>query len=89
MRSSKTGISTSTVVIPSPTQANSISRNCIKYAEALSGDCCSKFATANNITTAELYEWNTVLGTTAADCGTELQANVSYCVGVNGELSNG
>lgn len=69
---------------PSPIQGNSFPANCDVYAEAVSGDYCSEFATANNITTADLYSWNTVLGRDGANCNTEFQANVYYCVGVNG-----
>ncbi|KAJ5936334.1 hypothetical protein N7454_005632 [Penicillium verhagenii] len=79
----KLSSSTSTVAIPSPTQANSISRNCNQFSEAVSGDYCSLFATNNNITPDDLYNWNSVLGVNGAYCGTALQANVWYCVGVD------
>ncbi|GLA25442.1 hypothetical protein AnigIFM63326_002143 [Aspergillus niger] len=74
--------SSSSAAVPSPTQADSISRNCNRYAEALSGDTCTLFATNNNITPDELYNWNSVLGVNGASCSTALQANVWYCVGV-------
>jgi LysM repeat protein len=67
---------------PSPTQSGIVS-NCDKYAEAKSGDYCSQFASENNITTAELYEWNTILGSDGSQCNTEFQANTYYCVGVS------
>ena len=59
------------VTIPSPTQANSIPENCDVYAEAPSGSYCSLFASDNNITTAELYQYNTILGTNGANCSSE------------------
>ena len=75
------------VDIPSPTQQNSIPANCDIYAEAISGDYCSKFATDNNITTSELYDWNAILGSSGGNCNTEFFADYYYCVGVNGQLS--
>ena len=77
------------VAIPSPILDNSIPANCNLYAETLSGNYCAQFATAYNITAEELYEWNTVLGANGADCNTKFQANVYYCVGVNGALFTG
>ncbi len=77
------------VAIPSPTQASSIPANCDVYGEALSGDGCDVFASRYNITPAELFEWNTVLGTNGANCGTDFWADEYYCVGVNGQLSTG
>ncbi|GKZ33625.1 hypothetical protein AbraIFM66950_003534 [Aspergillus brasiliensis] len=74
--------SSSSAAVPSPTQAGSISRNCNQYAQAISGDTCSLFATKNNITPNDLYDWNSVLGVNGASCNTALQANVWYCVGV-------
>jgi len=38
---------------------------------AESGSYCSLFASNNNITTTELYNWNTVLGDNGASCNTE------------------
>ncbi|KUL81276.1 hypothetical protein ZTR_10505, partial [Talaromyces verruculosus] len=77
-----TSSTSSGITTPSPTQANSISRNCNQFAEAVSGDYCYEFATKNNITPDNLYDWNSVLGVNGANCGTALQANVWYCVGV-------
>ena len=67
---------------PSPTQTGIVG-NCDKYAEAASGDTCFNFAQANQITTAELYAWNTILGTDGAECSTEFQANTYYCTSVS------
>ncbi|KAL4860360.1 hypothetical protein BDV12DRAFT_191745 [Aspergillus spectabilis] len=72
----------SAVPTPSPTQANSIARNCNKFAQATSGSYCYAFASDNNITPADLYNWNSVLGANSANCATAFQANVWYCVGV-------
>ena len=45
------------------------------YAEAKSGDYCSAFSSGNNITAAQLYRWNPVLGQSGEDCNTSFQAN--------------
>ncbi|OKL55262.1 hypothetical protein UA08_09466 [Talaromyces atroroseus] len=72
---------TTTLAVPSPAQTG-IDPDCTAYAEAVSGDYCSEFATANNITPAQLYAWNPILGTDGAGCSTEFQADTWYCVGV-------
>ncbi|OJZ87904.1 carbohydrate-binding module family 50 protein [Aspergillus luchuensis CBS 106.47] len=73
------------VAIPSPIlDNNAIPGNCDLYAAAVIGEYCSVFATEHGIMAAELYAWNLVLGTDGADCGTEFQVNVYYCIGVNG-----
>lgn len=64
---------------PSPTQSGIIS-GCTKYVKAQSGDYCIKFAQANNITTDQLYSWNTVLGPGGSKCDTEFFLNYYYCV---------
>ena len=75
--------STSTgVTAPGPTQTGIIS-NCNAFAEAISGDSCDAFATRNHITDADLYAWNTVLGTGGANCGTSLWAQEYYCVSIS------
>ncbi|KAL9580260.1 MAG: hypothetical protein Q9212_004601 [Teloschistes hypoglaucus] len=58
---STTATGSSPTAAPSPTQAG-ISSGCTKYIQAQSGDFCTKFAQANNITPDQLYSWNTVLG---------------------------
>lgn len=35
------------------------------------------------ITTTQLYTWNPILGSNGADCSTEFQAGVGYCVAVS------
>ncbi|MCJ1307825.1 hypothetical protein MMC25_001473 [Agyrium rufum] len=72
---------TSTVVVPSPTQTGIIP-SCNLFAEAVSGDYCSIFAQENDITSDQLYTWNTVLGANGANCNTEFWAGYYYCVGV-------
>jgi LysM repeat protein len=79
-------ISTSTPIAPSPTQSGIVS-NCDLYAQAASGDYCSKFAADNSITTTELYAWNAVLGPNGANCNTEFFAGYYYCVGISGSSS--
>ncbi|OBT81385.1 hypothetical protein VE02_10161 [Pseudogymnoascus sp. 03VT05] len=76
-------VSTSTAVsAPTATQSGIIS-TCNDYAQAPSGSYCSLFASNNGITEAELYAWNTVLGTDGANCGTSFWAEEYYCIGVN------
>lgn len=70
-----------TVSTPTPIQSGTIS-SCNKFAEAVSGEYCSAFATEYSITTDQLYAWNPILGVNGANCDTEFQANVYYCVGV-------
>jgi LysM repeat protein len=72
----------SSVTPPGPTQTG-IAANCNKYAAAISGDSCNAFAQRNGITDANLYAWNTVLGTNGANCGTSLWAQEYYCIGVS------
>ena len=75
--SSESSVSTSS--LPYPTQSG-ITSACSKYVEAKAGDYCFIFAQNNNITTNELYNWNTILGANGANCSTEFQAGYDYCV---------
>lgn len=77
-----TTTTSSTAAAPSPTQPDSIISTCDKYAEAVAGTYCSLFASDNGITTAQLYAWNSVLGTNGENCGTAFFAGYYYCVGV-------
>lgn len=70
------------VVAPGPTQTGIIA-SCNKFAAAPDGMGCYDFATLNGITQAQLYAWNTVLGTNGANCGTAFWAKEYYCVGVS------
>jgi len=79
-------ISTSTPIAPSPTQSGIVA-DCDLYAQATSGDYCSKFAADNSITTTELYLWNAVLGPDGANCNSDFYAGYYYCVGVGGSGS--
>lgn len=80
---SSTITSTSVVAAPGPTQSGIIS-SCDLYATPKSGTGCYDFATANNITPAQLYDWNKVLGDNGANCGTQFQAGEYYCIGISG-----
>ena len=73
---------TTLVAAPGPTQSG-ITSACNKYAEALLGDGCGTFAQEQGITTAELYAWNTALGSGGSNCATDLLAGGYYCVGVS------
>lgn len=64
---------------PGPTQSG-IAATCFKYAEASSGQTCSAFASANKITTAQLYAWNPVLGASGGNCASSFWAEEYYCV---------
>lgn len=68
---------------PSPTQSGIVA-NCNKYYLAKSGDGCYSFAQENAITTNQLYAWNTQLGASGQNCGTQFWAGYYYCVGVSG-----
>ena len=73
---------TSASPVPSPTQPG-ITSNCDDYMIAKSGDYCYAFAQENNISTDNLYAWNTILGAGGANCQTQFQAGYYYCVGVS------
>jgi len=73
--------STTTTSSVIPTQSG-IAGDCNKIVVAESGDYCFLFAQDNNITTAELYAWNPILGPNGENCSTEFQLNEGYCVSV-------
>src|ERR1700722_7494274 len=66
-----------------PVDIHAIS-TCNKYAEATGGIGCSYFAAQDGITPAQLYAWNSVLGTSGENCGSSFWANEWYCVRVSG-----
>ena len=74
---------TSSVAAPGPTQSG-VASNCDQFAEAASGDTCYGFAQEHGVTTADLYTWNTVLGSNGANCNDELFVGYFYCTGVSG-----
>lgn len=74
--------STSSVTAPGPTQSG-IASNCNQFVKAVSGDDCYDFVVANSITPDQLYQWNTVLGASGANCNLQFQAGEYYCVGVS------
>jgi LysM repeat protein len=76
---STTQASSATTSLAYPTQSG-LASNCNKFQNAVAGDYCSKFASDNGITTAQLYAWNPVLGANGENCNTKLQAGVDYCV---------
>lgn len=83
--STKTTSPTSTsakVTAPGPTQTGIVA-NCTKFAAPDAGTGCYDFAAANGITTAQLYQWNPVLGATGENCGTSFWTGEYYCVGVS------
>ena len=80
---SSPSLSPSGSLIPSPTQANSIMKNCNKYAQASSGGTCSGFAKSNGISTTNLYTWNSVLGSLGENCNTQFWIGYYYCTGVS------
>jgi hypothetical protein len=67
---------------PSPTQTG-ITAKCNKWAEASGTDYCYIFAQNNNITTDQLYQWNTVLGSGGSNCSTDFWKGYYYCIGVS------
>jgi hypothetical protein len=70
------------VTAPGPTQSG-IASNCNKFAQAQKDDGCSVFASRNQISPTQLYNWNPVLGIDGANCGSSLWKDEWYCVGVD------
>lgn len=68
-------------IAPSLTQMG-ITASCNKFAKAASGVRWTDFAMQNGVTTAQLYQWNTVMGTDGANCNTMVWAGEWYCIGV-------
>ncbi|ORY64855.1 uncharacterized protein BCR38DRAFT_431162 [Pseudomassariella vexata] len=77
-----TAAPTTTPSVPSPVQEGNAVSNCVAYGQAADGDWCSAFADLNGITLAELYAWNTLLGSTGENCGSSFWAGYWYCIGV-------
>lgn len=77
-----TSTTTSRVAAPGPTQSGIVA-NCVKFAEADGGLGCYDFAAAHGITTAQLYQWNSILGANGENCGSAFWAKEYYCVGVS------
>ena len=75
-----TSASGSDAASPSPTQSG-IASPCAKYAQAHTGDTCSSFAAANEITPADLYSRNSALGNSGENCDTKFWGSYFYCVG--------
>lgn len=69
--------------IPDPHQDSNAVSNCNKYAQAQDGDGCEVFAERNGVTTAQLYAWNTALGSDGSGCASSFWTPYWYCVGVS------
>lgn len=68
---------------PKPTQTQAgISKDCSKFEEAKGGDSCWAIANRAGIELSSLYAWNTGLGATGENCGTQIWPGYFYCVGV-------
>jgi chitinase len=68
--------------IPSPIQPGVIS-TCNKYEKTNPGGAkCDKFAARIGVSTAQLYAWNSVLGSNGENCGSKFVGDTYYCVGV-------
>ncbi|KAM7199498.1 hypothetical protein V8F20_005682 [Naviculisporaceae sp. PSN 640] len=80
--STSTGIPTGPngIATPTPTQPPSIVSNCNKFYFVQQGTSCNAVLSANGITLAQLFAWNSGVG---ADCS-GMWANVHLCVGVIG-----
>lgn len=59
---------------------------CNKYAKSNSDGTCQYFLGNQNITAAQLYAWNSVLGYHGENCATKFLGNEYYCIGVSGPL---
>ncbi|KFY96630.1 hypothetical protein V500_02364 [Pseudogymnoascus sp. VKM F-4518 (FW-2643)] len=85
--STKSAHSTTTTSATSTTSAiptqSGIASNCNKIVVAQTGDYCYIFAQDNNITTAQLYEWNPILGANGENCSLDFQLSIGYCVSVS------
>ncbi|KAK6438099.1 hypothetical protein LTR95_005702 [Oleoguttula sp. CCFEE 5521] len=66
---------------PGPVQTGVVD-TCVQYGLTNTGASCSAFATRMNITLAQLYAWNTVLGTDGANCQSKFLSNEYYCIAV-------
>lgn len=64
---------------PAPIQNGTLA-DCTTWCQAYPNDYCYQFAMETNITTTQLYQWNTVLGDNGADCSLEFQTGYWYCV---------
>jgi len=86
--SSTTATPTSTpIVIPEPNQPNNAISTCNKFAQALDGDWCARFAERNVVSLPDLYAWNAVLGADGSGCGSSFWKDYWYCVGVGSASS--
>lgn len=65
------------VTTPSPIQTGMVS-GCDAFYYVVSGDSCTSIATAEDVTVADLEEWNPAIG---SDC-TNLWLETYICVGV-------
>jgi LysM repeat protein len=70
-----------TVTAPGATQSGIVA-NCNKYLMANAGGTCTAFASRAGITTAQLYSWNPVLGSSGQNCASSFWGDEYYCVGV-------
>ncbi|ETS74812.1 hypothetical protein PFICI_13296 [Pestalotiopsis fici W106-1] len=70
------------VAAPDPNQAGNAIASCSAYAQAQSGDWCTAFADRNGVTYANLYAWNSVLGSNGENCGGSFWSGYWYCVAV-------
>lgn len=64
---------------PDPIQDGILS-SCKTWCQAYPNDYCYQFAMETNMTQAQLYQWNPVLGSGGANCKTQFQAGYWYCV---------
>ena len=75
-----TQVSNSNPASLSPTQSG-IASPCARYAQAHKGGTCASFASANQITPADLYCRNGALGTNGENFETKFWGGYYYCVG--------
>jgi hypothetical protein len=67
---------------PGPTQAGIVS-TCDRYLQAKSGEYCTAFSERASVSTQNLYQWNSVLGSNGENCSAKFWAEEYYCVGVS------
>jgi LysM repeat protein len=65
---------------PAPAQEGNAVAGCTQFAQAQDGDGCWVFADRNGVALADLYAWNSVLGSDGSGCATSFWATYWYCV---------
>ncbi|KAK8130344.1 LysM domain-containing protein [Apiospora kogelbergensis] len=68
------------VIWPLDRSPRLLAGGCTKYDQPELGDGCEKFASDHGITPADLYAWNSVLGSRGDNCGSQFFLGYYYCI---------